>query len=110
MGLPFDRPLSGHWLPLHFVARHMGGAKGLEASLRLLLKEYPKAAPEKDSTEKCPSISSAAATRMARLRWCRRYPNAIKDKGRCRKAIVEVLAQARGSLLPSEAIEFLRRA
>jgi hypothetical protein len=35
----------GH-LPLHFVARNMGGAEGLQA-MQLLLEEYPMAAKEK---------------------------------------------------------------
>jgi len=42
-----EKTLDG-WLPLHLVARYMGGMEGLQA-MQLLLAEYPQAAKEKIS-------------------------------------------------------------
>jgi ankyrin repeat protein len=107
-----EKTLNG-WLPLHFVARHMGGAEGLEA-MQLLLTEYPKAAEEKESNGNlaihhiCWNESENGATLEMVRELLSAYPQGIKEKGETNYA--PYADAVRFKKLPTDAIDFLRRA
>jgi hypothetical protein len=98
------------WLPLHAVARHMGGAEGLRA-MQLLLKEHPQATKEKQKKGKLP-IHCMCKNKKGTLDMVREllsaYPQSIDEKDGNRR---KPAAAARSNkCLPADAIDFLRRA